>query len=244
MASEPPRRRRALRLGIGIAFGAAIGTLLFVLPVRELLTRFLDAVARLGPYGPVVIGAAYIPATVLFIPGSLITLGAGFVCGVLWGTVAVSIGSTVGAAAAFWVGRYLARGFVAERISRYPRFAAIERAIGKHGFKIVLLTRLSPIFPFTFLNYAFGVTRVRFRDYLVASWIGMLPGTVMYVYLGSLAKSLTALAAGRVERGSLGWVLFGVGLAATVAVVVVVTRVARRALAEATGEATPEATHA
>jgi len=240
LASEPRRRRRALRLGLGIALGATIGTLLFVLPVRDLLTRFLDAVGRLGPLGPVVIGAAYIPATVLFIPGSLITLGAGFVCGVLWGTVAVSVGSTIGAAAAFWVGRYLARGFVAERIGRYPRFAAIERAIAGHGFKIVLLTRLSPIFPFTFLNYAFGVTRVRFRDYLVASWLGMLPGTVMYVYLGSLAKSLTALAAGRVERGALGWVLFGVGLAATVVVVVVVTRVARRALAEVT----PGTTHA
>jgi uncharacterized membrane protein YdjX (TVP38/TMEM64 family) len=170
---------------------------------------------------------------VLFIPGSLLTLAAGFAFGVVTGTVAVSLGSIAGASAAFWAGRTLVRGLIEEKVARTPRFRALDQAVAERGFKIVLLTRLSPVFPFTLLNYAFGLTRVRFRDYFFASWIGMLPGTVMYVYLGSAVKSLADLAAGRVEGGLGARVLFGVGLAATVAVTVYVTRVARQALRQA-----------
>ena len=105
------------------------------------------------------------------------------------------------------------------------------------GFKIVLLTRLSPLFPFTLLNYAFGLTKVRFRDYVLASWIGMLPGTLMYVYLGSTVKELADVATGNVAGGPERLVLFFVGLAATVVVTVYVTRLARRALRQAVPDA-------
>ena len=208
----------------------SIGASLFLLPTQEYLSQFLAWVQRIGPWGAVLLGAAYIPAALLFVPGSLLTLGAGFALGVGLGTVAVSIGSTLGASAAFLAGRTLARGFIEAKISHNPRFRAIDQAVKHEGFKIVLLTRLSPVFPFNLLNYAFGLTPVSLRDYFLASWLGMLPGTVMYVYLGSAAKNLADLAAGKALGETGQQVLFGVGLLATVAVTVAVTRVAKRAL--------------
>jgi uncharacterized membrane protein YdjX (TVP38/TMEM64 family) len=126
-----------------------------------------------------------------------------------------------------------------------PRFRALDQAVAAGGFKIVLLTRFSPVFPFTFLNYAFGLTKIRFRDYVLACWIGMLPGTVMFVYLGSTVKELADVAAGNVEGGPTRLVLFFVGLAATIAVTVYVTRLARRALRQAVPDTEMQgATHA
>ncbi len=208
----------------------SIGASLLLLPTQEYLSRFLAWAQGIGPWGAVLLGAAYIPAALLFVPGSLLTLGAGFAFGVGLGTVTVSIGSTLGASAAFLAGRTLARGFIETKIANNIRFRAIDQAVKQEGFKIVLLTRLSPVFPFNLLNYAFGLTPVSLRDYFLASWIGMLPGTVMYVYLGSAAKTLADLAAGKVEGGTGQQMLFGVGLIATVAVTIAVTRVAKRAL--------------
>jgi uncharacterized membrane protein YdjX (TVP38/TMEM64 family) len=212
--------------------GAAL-TSLWLLPVQEHLTAFLEWVQGLGNLGLVVLAAAYIPASLLFVPGLLLTLGGGFAFGLVRGTIAISLGSLAGASAAFLVGRFLARGFVETLVARSPTFRAIDQAVAEEGFKIVLLTRLSPLFPFNLLNYAFGLTQVRFRDYWLASWIGMLPGTVMYVYLGSAVKNLADLAAGRVE-GGIGKILwFFAGLFATVAATVLITRVAKQALDKA-----------
>ena len=207
----------------------AVVVALFLLDVRALLRDGLDAIGRLGPWGPVLFVAIYIAATVLFLPGSVLTLGAGAVFGVALGSVYVSIASTLGATAAFLVGRYLARDWVAKIIEGNAAFAAIDRAVAAEGWKIVGLTRLSPAFPFSLLNYAFGVTRVSLRDYVLASWIGMMPGTVMYVYVGSLAR-----AAGDRTRTPGEWALYGIGLLATIGVTVFVTRLARRALAQRT----------
>jgi uncharacterized membrane protein YdjX (TVP38/TMEM64 family) len=121
-------------------------------------------------------------------------------------------------------------------VARSPAFAAIDRAVEREGFKIVLLTRLSPIFPYNLLNYAYGLTRVSLRDYVLASWIGMMPAALLYVYLGSAAKSLADLAAGRIERTPAQGVLFAAGLFATVIVTVYVARLARRELKKAVGE--------
>jgi uncharacterized membrane protein YdjX (TVP38/TMEM64 family) len=144
----------------------------------------------------------------------------------------------MGAVAAFLVGRYLARDWVARKVEGNSRFAAIDRAVGEAGWKIVGLTRLSPVFPFNLLNYAYGLTKVSVRDYFLASWIGMIPGTVMYVYFGTVAGSLATLGAGGGTGGGVeGEAAVGqlalrlVGLLATVVVTVYITRIARRALA-------------
>ncbi len=161
------------------------------------------------------------------------SFGAGLVAGVLWGSVAVSLGSMAGASVCFFLWRTLLRKGIERRVSQNPKFQAIDQAFAREGFKIVLLTRLCPICPLTLLNYAYGLTKVRFRDYFFGSWLGMLPGTIMYVYLGATAKSVAAIVAGRVE-GTLGQkILFGAGLLATLAVLVFVTRIARRAIREA-----------
>lgn len=196
--------------------------------VQDRLKQALDWVGQLGPWGPIIFIAIYVVATVLFIPGSALTLGAGALFGVVWGSIYVSVGSTLGATCAFLAGRYLARDTIARKIEGNERFAAIDKAVANEGWKIVGLTRLSPVFPFTLLNYAFGLTRVKLGHYVLASWIGMMPGTVMYVYLGSLAKA----ASGERTRTSGEWALYGVGLLATVVVTIFVTRIAKQALAK------------
>src|SRR5262245_23669493 len=209
-----------------VAF-AAILAAAKLLHFQDLLKAALDWIGKLGAWGPAIFVALYVLATVLFIPGSVLTLGAGALFGVVRGSVCVSISATLGATAAFLVGRYLARDAIARKIEKNAKFTAIDRAVAEEGWKIVLLTRLSPVFPFTLLNYAFGLTRVRLSHYVLASWIGMTPGTVMYVYLGSLVN----VSAGHRQRTTGEWVLYGVGLLATVAVTVFVTRLARKALA-------------
>ena len=212
---------------------AAVGIVLALkfFHIQDLLKAALDWIGKLGPWGPVIFVGLYVVATVLFIPGSVLTLGAGAVFGVVLGSVCVSISATLGATAAFLVGRYLARDAIARKIEKNEKFATIDRAVAQEGWKIVFLTRLSPVFPFTLLNYAFGLTRVKLSHYVLASWIGMIPGTVMYVYLGSLVN----VGAGHRQRTTGEWVLYGVGLLATVIVTVFVTRVARNSLAKRIG---------
>jgi uncharacterized membrane protein YdjX (TVP38/TMEM64 family) len=198
--------------------------------VQELLKRVLGWVGDLGPWGPFFYTIIYILACVFFIPGSILTLGAGVLFGVLKGSIIVSIAATLGATCAFLVGKYLARDWVAKKIQANPRFQAIDEAVAREGWKIVGLTRLSPVFPFNLLNYAYGLTRVSLRDYFFASWIGMMPGTVMYVYIGSLAGEVAKIGGERYSRTSAEWALYILGLIATAAVTVYITRIARAAL--------------
>ncbi len=143
------------------------------------MTGALDWIAGLGALAPVAFIAIYIVACVAFVPGSILTIGAGVIFGVVRGSIYVSIAATLGATAAFLVGRYLAREWVSARLEGTAKFKAIDEAVGREGWKIVVLTRLSPVFPFNLLNYAYGLTRVSLRDYFLASWAGMIPGTIL-----------------------------------------------------------------
>jgi uncharacterized membrane protein YdjX (TVP38/TMEM64 family) len=225
--------------GLGLS---AIAGLLFASPAfaqssagfnpQELLRHALQWVESLGVVGGLAFVVIYIVATVAFLPGSILTLGAGIVFGVGLGSIYVFVGATLGAIAAFLVGRYLARGWISSKIKGNQKFAAIDQAVAREGFKIVLLTRLSPVFPFNLLNYAFGVTGVSLKDYALGS-IGMIPGTVMYVYIGSLAGDLARIGTeGQPTNPAIQWAIRIIGLIATVAVTVYVTRIARKALAE------------
>lgn len=200
------------------------------LDLQQLFRSALAWISALGPIGPLIFVVLYVAASVLLLPGSILTLGAGVIFGVFNGFIAVSIGSTLGATCAFLVGRYLARDWVAKRIAGNEKFKSVDEAVAREGWKIVLLTRLSPVFPFNILNYAFGLTQVGIRHYFFASWVGMIPGTVLYVYIGSLAGDLASIGAGGRTRTLGEWILYGVGLAATIAVTFFVTRLARKAL--------------
>jgi uncharacterized membrane protein YdjX (TVP38/TMEM64 family) len=231
MADAAPKN--AARAKLVIAFLAVVALIILsrVLPVGDWLNGLLESIRQLGPVGYVVFILVYILAAVLFLPGSILTIGAGVVFGLAGGFVAVSIASTLGASASFLIGRFLARDMIASKVAGNERFAAIDEAVGREGFKIVFLTRLSPIFPFNLLNYAYGLTRVGFWPFAIASWIGMMPGTVLYVYLGAAAGEVAGAGQGG-ETG--GLILKLVGLAATIAVTVLITKVARKALANAT----------
>lgn len=200
--------------------------------LQQLLLNALTWIEGLGVVGGIAFIAIYIAATVAFLPGSILTLGAGVVFGVVLGSIYVFIGATLGAIAAFLVGRYLARGWISQKIEGNQKFAAIDQAVAKEGLKIVLLTRLSPIFPFNLLNYAFGITGVSLKDYALGS-IGMIPGTVMYVYIGSLAGDLARIGTeNQPTNPTLQWSIRILGLIATIAVTLYVTRIARQALDE------------
>ena len=204
-----------------------------LLPVTDWLTRFNYWVADLGSWGVLLFILVYILATVLFFPASILTIGAGFIFGVLLGTVVVSIAATAGAALAFLIARYLARDQVERQVANSPRFKRIDRAIGEHGAKLVFLLRLSPLIPFNISNYFYGLTAVKFWPYVLASWIGMLPGTLLYVYIGAAGKTGLGGAAGQASgRSPWEYALFGVGLIATVMVTIWVTRIARRKLSK------------
>ncbi len=203
------------------------------LNLQDRLNDALGWIKDLGPAGMGVFALLYIVACVFFIPGSLLTLGAGAIYGVVTGSILVSVSSTLGATAAFLVGRYFARNWIAHKIEGNARFSAIDQAVADEGWKIVGLTRLSPIFSFNLLNYAYGLTRVSLKEYILASWIGMMPGTVMYVYIGSLAGDLTSLGANTAEAPSgAQWTINMVAFIATVLVTVYVTKIAKKALAE------------
>ena len=194
------------------------------------LERFALWVQELGAWGPVVFVLGYAAATVAFAPGAVLTLAAGALFGLFYGTVYTLIGATLGASLAFLVARYGARRAIEQRLAGNRRFQAIDRAVGREGWKIVALLRLSPVFPFNLLNYALGLTQVRFVDYLSAS-LGMLPGTLLFVYSGKLAGDVAALAGGAaVQKGAGYYAVLAVGLVATVLVTMVITRTARKAL--------------
>jgi len=197
---------------------------------QEILRNALVWIDSLGSLGAIAFIVLYIFATVAFLPGSILTLGAGVVFGVFFGTVYVFIGATLGAIAAFLVGRYFARDWIAQKIAGNQKFKAIDQAVGQEGFKIVLLTRLSPIFPFFLLNYAYGITGVSLKDYAIAS-VGMIPGTITFVYIGSLAGNLATLGTQTPTiNPALEWTIRIIGFMATVAVTFYVTKLARKAL--------------
>lgn len=196
--------------------------------MRELLSAALAWTAAAGLAGQAAFVGLYILACVAFLPGSVLTLGAGAAFGLWKGFVLVSIGSTAGAWASCLVGRYLLRDWVSRRLEKVPAFSAIADAVGQEGWKVVLLTRLSPVLPFNLLNYGYGLTTVGVGEYTLASWIGMMPGTFLYVYLGAAAGE--AARGGSRARTPAEWALYGAGLAATVVAAWLVGRTAKRAL--------------
>ncbi len=200
--------------------------------INQGLEIALNEIKHLGYLGVIAFILIYILATILFIPGSFLTLGSGAIFGVIWGTVYVSIGSILGGTLAFLVGRYMARDWIDHQLEGKANFKKIAEAVSKDGWKIVLLTRLSPVFPFNLLNYAFGITKVSLKDYFLASWIGMLPGTIMYVYIGSVIGDIAKLSLGVKDRqrttGEL--ILYGVGFLATIGVTIYITKIAKKAL--------------
>ena len=215
-----------------VAIGVVLVLIARRLPLNALAGSLEGWVRGLGVWGPLAFAAVYVVAVVALLPASALTIVAGAIFGPIVGTAVVSVGSNVGAGLAFLIARHLARDAVVRRARRYPQFDAIDRAIGEGGWKVVALLRLSPAVPFNLLNYLFGLTPIRFWPCVLTSWAAMLPGTLLYVYLGHAGRSGLEAASGGRTRTPAEWALLGIGLAATVAVTLYVTRLARKALHE------------
>ena len=201
------------------------------LPIDQGLRAFNEWAGGMGAWSIVIFIVVYVIATILLVPGSALTVGAGFVFGLGWGLLAVSLGSTTGAALAFLIARVVARESIASMARNNENFRRIDAAIGKQGAKLVFLLRLSPLIPFNLSNYFYGLTAVKFWPYVLASWIGMLPGTLLYVYLGTVGRAgLQAVSGVDTGRTPLEFILLGVGLVATAGATIWVTKLARNAL--------------
>jgi uncharacterized membrane protein YdjX (TVP38/TMEM64 family) len=226
---------RAMATRVVLAAFGAVVVWLAVTRVGPRLPQLVAWVDSFGVLGGLLFVAIYAAAVVLFIPASWLTLAAGAVFGLVEGVAYVFAGAVLGSALAFLVARYLARPWVERWAAQAPRFGAIDRAVARDGRRIVFLLRLTPLIPFTALNYLLGLTRISLTDMLLAS-PGMLPGTLLYVYYGRVIGDLAAVAAGAAPPRDAGqYVLLAVGLAATLVVTVHVSRLARRAIDDARG---------
>lgn len=201
--------------------------------MSELLGSFQGWVTSLGPVGWVLYALVYALCCVLFVPASILTLGAGALYGLGKGTAIVLAGATLGATLSFLLAKSVLRKKIERMTAGNPKFAALDKAIAKEGAKIVFLVRLSPVFPFTYVNYAFGLTGLRTVPYVVASFVGMIPGTFAYVYLGAAAATAASGATDATKKAlQIG------GAVAAVLVSIFVARVAQKAIRSAgVGEA-------
>ena len=213
---------------------AAVALIAIGRQIGPYLPQFATWVDSVGLWGPLIFILGYVAATIAFVPGSVLSLAAGSVFGLERGVVYVFIAATLGASLAFLLSRYLARELIEKKLKEKPKFSAIDKAVGREGLKVVLLLRLSPLFPFNLTNYALGLTNVRFVDYFVAS-IGMLPGTLVYTYYGTVAADLSLLVGSDTSsRGPAYYAVLFLGLVATIGVTTLISRIAQRALREVT----------
>lgn len=217
-AQDRTRPRNIWRwVGIGaVLVAVSVGWIAF--PVQDWLNDFNAWVEGLGALGYLLFGLLYIAGTVALAPGAALTIAGGLAFG-LWSFPLVVVAATIGATLAFLIARHLARSRVERAIERYPTFKATEHAVNEEGWKIVALMRLSPVVPFNLQNYAFGVTAIPLLHYVAATFVGIMPGALLYTYLGAAGRA----AGGDTSGGSLKWIFFAVGLILTIAVTVWVT---------------------
>jgi uncharacterized membrane protein YdjX (TVP38/TMEM64 family) len=234
---RPVRMKRSTLGVLAVAAVAALIVVERVVPYRETVARFAHWIAGLGPMAYVLFVAAYVIVSVLMMPAILLTLTAGFVFGLVPGLAVTALAATCGAAAAFLIARHLAR----ERVARYaagnPRYAAIDRAIGREGWRIVFLLRLSPLVPFVFSNYFYGLTGIRFWPYVFASLTGMLPLTFLYVSFGAAARGALEEPAG--PTGAWRWAILAGGVVVTTLATLYARKVVMRAMEEEATESPP-----
>lgn len=242
----PPNMGRSRRgrksLNVAFAIGGIIVASGLLVGVGRLLeggalkTENLLEIAKwfesLGEGASLLYGLLYFVLELVAVPALPLTLGSGYLFGLVKGTVVVSIAATAASCVAFATARYALRTYIVNIASRYPKFRAIDRAIGREGFKFVFLLRLSPLLPFSISNYLYGVTSVKFAPYLIGSWVGMLPGTIAYVSAGAAVNALTDLTGGKGAISNVNPVLLVVGLFATVGALVTIGRIASKAIRE------------
>ncbi|HLO85586.1 MAG TPA: TVP38/TMEM64 family protein [Nostocaceae cyanobacterium] len=235
MSKEKPRLKNKSKLIFLCTLFAALIIAVKFFPFQENIRHTVLWIKSFGFLAPIIFIIIYNLATLLFIPGSILTIKGGFLFGVFWGSTYVFIAALIGAIGAFLIGRYLSRDWVYQLLEHHPKFKAIDQAVAKEGWKIVLLTRLSPIFPFNLLNYVFGITQVSLKDYVLGS-LGIIPGVITYVYIGSVASDISTLNTADLtvnpQMRIWQWTLQGIGLITTILMTIYITKIAQKALAK------------
>jgi uncharacterized membrane protein YdjX (TVP38/TMEM64 family) len=223
-------KRKIVRAIVLFAAACLVIWLVKTTDARAIIRSILEKIDQLGPWAPVWFILSYIVACLTFFPGVVLTMGAGIMFGVFWGTFYVSIGATLGAGCAFLISRYVMRDWVRQKLERYPLFRVVDDAVAQHGWKIAGLIRLSPAFPYIPLNFVFGLTRIPFWQFMVVTYFAIYPLTALFVYLGSLVGDLADLGTKPIATGNMKWIVAGVGLVSTITVTILVTRMARKIL--------------
>jgi uncharacterized membrane protein YdjX (TVP38/TMEM64 family) len=224
-------KRNVLRVILLSGFICLVVWLVKTTDARQIIRSVLERIDAMGAWAPFWFMMAYVVACLTFFPGVVLTMGAGIMFGVVRGTFYVTAGATLGAACAFLISRYLLRGWVRKKLRNYPLFQMVDEAVARQGWKVAGLIRLSPAFPYTPLNFVFGLTRIPFWHFVFVTYFAIYPLTILFVYLGSLVGDLADLGNKPMASGNMKWVVTGFGLASTIIVTIIVTRIARKSLA-------------
>ncbi|MEE4278431.1 MAG: VTT domain-containing protein [Halieaceae bacterium] len=227
-------------VAVATAFVAALVAVMLAFDIDQQVIALLRWIDQQGPVARLWFVGLMMLAVVLLLPGLLLTTGAGFVFGILEGTVYVVAGTTAGACVAFLAARHLAGGRVLRFLNRRRNLRALRQGLGYADARTVLLTRLVPFFPGKLSNYLFGLSGVSLRGFTAATAVGLVPFSLHNVYLGSLASSLLTLDQAATGRSPLEWSVYVLGFLATVTAVVYFNRMAQRALADAAAPSAAE----
>ena len=227
-----------MTLGLSLKRHIVIGSVLLLALVGALfyfqgkfnVVSFLEWLEGLGAWAPILFILIDILVVVLVLPGVILTFGAGFMFGILRGSLYVIIGTTIGATIAFLIARY----FFGERTTGFfldhPKLKLVNDEFKRAGWKFVLLTRLVPFFPFKLSNYLFGLMQISLRDFVIGVFFGIMPFTVTNVYIGSLAADFATIGSRTASRSKMEWIIYGIGVIIAIAAVIYITHLARRAL--------------
>jgi len=222
---------------ISILFVTLVVAALVYFDAHEEILRLLDWLDAQGIWGPLLFILLMMIVVVFLLPGVLFTTGAGFVFGVVEGTVCVVVGTTLGATLAFLGARYLFGERASQFVLRHARLRLVTEELTPRGWQIVMLTRLVPFFPFKLSNYFFGLTQFTLRGFMAGTFVGVIPLSLNSVYLGSIAADISLEGVRSAGRGPVEWALYGAGFLVTVGLVIYLNRLASRALARYTEEA-------
>lgn len=227
--------RRALL--VQVSGLVVVGILLFVLsrflPLADLLAEVQERVMHWGAWSAICYPLLYACCNVLLLPGGFLSIGGGFFFGLWWGFFIILVGNVGGAAISFYISRWIGNRWLRRRLMRNATLEALEPAVRREGWKIILLSQLHPLFPTSLLNYLYGLTQIRFRTCMLWVAIGQAPGLFLYAYLGTLGQLGLKLVRGQTHPRGVEYLIWGGGLATSVIVLLLLGKIALRLLKEA-----------
>ena len=232
-----------VRRALYIQFGGLllVGILIFVLsrffPLADMLAAVQQRVMGWGAWSAICYPLLYACCNVLLLPGGFLSLGGGFFFGLWWGFLIILVGNVGGAAISFYISRWIGRRWLHRRLMQNRTLEALEPAVEREGWKIILLSQLHPLFPTSLLNYLYGLTTIRFRTCMLWVAIGQAPGLFLYAYLGTLGQLGLNLVRGKSHPHLIEYFIWGGGLLKSVIVLLLLGRIALRLLKEAEEEA-------